>query len=131
MGRYLPIVLGVARRKPGTLLPLEAEILGAAVETLQTGEQTFYGFSLAQAIREQGGSRSLTGHGTMYKALARLEDRGLLASAWEPAAQAEGRPRRRLYRLTDEGARAGAHALADAAKPRAGRRLPLVSPEPA
>jgi PadR family transcriptional regulator PadR len=91
----------MSRRKSGTLLPLEREILTAA---LHAGQPTFHGFGLAQAMREQSGSRALTGHGTLYKALGRLEEFGLLSSSWEDGA-AEGRPRRRLYELTAEGAR--------------------------
>jgi DNA-binding PadR family transcriptional regulator len=124
MGRYLPILAGVSRRKPGTLLPLETEILEAALTMQQT---TFHGFGLAKAMREQSGSRSLTGHGTLYKALGRLEEAGLLASCWEEAAAAEGRPRRRLYELTRQGARVAERALADK---RAGRS-PRLASEPA
>ena len=82
------------RRKPGTLLPLETEILEAALSM----DGAIHGFALAQGLREQRGSRALTGHGTLYKALARLEEFGLLSSRWEAAtaAAAEGRPRRRL-----------------------------------
>jgi PadR family transcriptional regulator PadR len=119
------------RRKPGTLLPLETEILGAALSMLRSGHGTFHGFGLAQAMREQSGSRALTGHGTLYKALGRLEEFGLLTSRWEddPAA-AEGRPRRRLYELTAQGARVAEQALADNADLATGRR-PRVASEPA
>jgi PadR family transcriptional regulator PadR len=115
------------RRKPGTLLPLETEILGAA---LSMGQATFHGFGLAQTMREQKGSRALTGHGTLYKALGRLEELGLLTSRWEDAAAAEGRPRRRLYELTGEGARVGAQALATETADAAGT-LPRVASRPA
>src|SRR3712207_1270146 len=94
------------RRKPGTLLPLETEILGAALSMRRSGHATFHGFGLAHAMREQRGSRALTGHGTLYKALGRLEEFGLLTSVWEDAEAVEGRPRRRMYALTGEGARA-------------------------
>jgi PadR family transcriptional regulator, regulatory protein PadR len=115
------------RRKPGTLLPLEIEILGAALAMERAGHATFHGFALANAMREQRGSRALTAHGTLYKALGRLEEFGLLVSHWEDAAAAEGRPRRRLYALTGEGARvAGTAAPAPAA-----RRRPRTAPEPA
>ena len=100
------------RRKPGTLLPLETEILGAALSMRRSGEATFHGFGLAQLMRGQSGSRSLTGHGTLYKALGRLEEFGLLTSRWEDAAAAEGRPRRRLYELTGQGAGVAEQALA-------------------
>jgi DNA-binding PadR family transcriptional regulator len=99
----------MSRRKPGTLLSLETEILETALSMEQV---TFHGFGLAQAMREQSGSRSLTAHGTLYKALSRLEEFGLLASHWEDAAAAEGRPRRRLYELTGQGVRAAEQARA-------------------
>jgi len=104
------------RRKPGTLLPLESEILEVALSMLRAGHATFHGFGLAQTMREQSGSRSLTAHGTLYKALSRLEEFGLLTSRWEDAAATtEGRPRRRLYELTGEGARVAEHARAEKA----------------
>jgi PadR family transcriptional regulator, regulatory protein PadR len=102
----------VPRRKPGTLLPLETEILEVALSMLRSGETTFHGFGLAQAMREHSASRSLTAHGTLYKALGRLEEFGLLTSRWEDAAAAEGRPRRRLYELTRQGAHVAEQALA-------------------
>jgi PadR family transcriptional regulator PadR len=118
------------RRKPGTLLPLETEILGAALSMVRLGHATFHGFGLAETMREHNGSRALTGHGTLYKALGRLEELDLLSSRWEDPAAAEGRPRRRLYELTGQGARAAERALADAAAPVPGRP-PRVASRPA
>ena len=92
----------VVRRKPGTLVPLETEILELALSMRRAGHHSFHGFGLAQAMRDGRGSRSLTSHGTLYKALSRLEEFGLLSSRWENAP--ERRPRRRLYELTGEGA---------------------------
>src|SRR4051794_34342409 len=106
------------RRKPGTLLPLELEILETALALRRSGHEAFHGFGLAQAMREQRGSRSLTAHGTLYKALGRLEERGLLASRWEDAASIQGRPRRRLYELTGAGANAAERAPATSLRPR-------------
>ncbi len=117
------------RRKPGTLLPLELEILGAALAVRDDGDGTFHGFGLAQALREQSGTRALTAHGTLYKALGRLEDRGLLASRWEDPAAAEGRPRRRLYALTAEGADVAQAARGDTGRSTAPR--PRARPETA
>lgn len=119
------------RRKPGTLLPLETEILGAALSMRRSGEATFHGFGLAHRMREERGSRALTGHGTLYKALSRLEQSGLLKSSWEDVAAAEGRPRRRLYELTGEGARVAERALARGADPAARPRPPRVASDPA
>jgi DNA-binding PadR family transcriptional regulator len=90
------------RRKPGALLPLECQILDVALSTLRSGQGTFHGFGLAERLRADGGTRSLTAHGTLYKALGRLEEFGLLGSTWEDAA-VPGRPRRRLYALTPNG----------------------------
>jgi PadR family transcriptional regulator, regulatory protein PadR len=118
------------RRKPGTLLPLETEILEVALAMLRSGQATFHGFGLAQDMREQTGSRSLTGHGTLYKALSRLEEFGLLTSRWEDAAAPEGRPRRRLYELTGQGARVAEQARAGNAEKATGR-LPRVARKPA
>jgi PadR family transcriptional regulator PadR len=118
------------RRKPGTLLPLETEILGVALSMLRSGQVTFHGFGLAQMMREQSGSRALTGHGTLYKALSRLEEFGLLTSRWEDAAAAEGRPRRRLYELTGQGVRVAEQALAGDPEHAAGR-APRIASEPA
>jgi DNA-binding PadR family transcriptional regulator len=116
------------RRKPGTLLPLETEIVEVALSMLRSGQATFHGFGLAQTMREQSGSRSLTAHGTLYKALSRLEEFGLLTSRWEDAAAAvEGRPRRRLYELTGEGARVADRPRAEASVAPRSR----VSSEPA
>ena len=72
-------------------------------------------------MREQRGSRALTAHGTLYKALGRLEERGLLTSAWEDAAAAEGRPRRRLYELTGRGSARGTRR--SGRRPSSARRL--------
>ena len=118
------------RRKPGTLLPLETEILEVALSMQRSGQATFHGFALAQTMREQSGSRSLTGHGTLYKALGRLEEFGLVTSRWEDAEVAEGRPRRRLYELTRQGARVAEQALADDAD-HATARFRRVGSEPA
>ena len=96
----------VSRRKPGTLLPLETEILETALSLRRSGQVAFHGFGLAHAMREQRGSRSLTAHGTLYKALGRLEEFGLLTSRWEEAPAVDGRPRRRLYELSRQGAQA-------------------------
>jgi DNA-binding PadR family transcriptional regulator len=114
------------RRKAETLLPLEVEILDAALSMLRSGQRTFHGFGLAQAMRAGSRSRSLTAHGTLYKALGRLEEFGLLASRWEDATAAEGRPRRRLYELTIEGARVPERA--SVLEPRAPRRRAAAEP---
>jgi DNA-binding PadR family transcriptional regulator len=103
----------MSRRKPGTLVPLEIEILESALSLLRSGQATFHGFGLALTMRASSDGRSLTAHGTLYKALGRLEELGLLSSHWADAAANEGRPRRRLYELTSQGARVAALAHAN------------------
>ena len=98
----------VVRRKPNTLLPLEIAILEAAVDLRRRGEPEFHGFAVAKGIAEQAQARTLTAHGTLYKALGRMAEAGLLQRRWEDPniAAAEGRPRRRLYHVTGLGAQA-------------------------
>lgn len=108
------------RRKPGTLLPLELEILEEGLDLQRRGRGEFHGFAIAKSIQETEGARRLTAHGTLYKALARMEKSGLLQSRWEDplAAADEQRPRRRLYQVTTEGARAHAGAPSVTARTR-------------
>ena len=85
-------------------MELEVDILGAGIE-LQAEDRGFYGFALAKRIADRAGATALTAHGTLYKALSRLAERGLVESEWEDPGIAadEGRPRRRLYRVTGAG----------------------------
>ena len=91
------------RRRAGVLLPLEIAILDAGLRLWRAGDGGFHGFALARVLAGDG--KTLTAHGTLYKALGRLEKAGLLESEWEDAGTAEkqGRPRRRLYTLTGAG----------------------------
>ena len=104
------------RRKPGAILPLEASILATAVELAKAGTTEFHGFELAKQLRDDDGQRKLTAHGTLYKALTRMEKAGLLSSTWEDPDKAaeEGRPRRRLYSITSDGRVALAKVEAEA-----------------
>jgi PadR family transcriptional regulator, regulatory protein PadR len=122
------------RRKPGQLVGLEVEILTEAAACATDGEGPFHGFAMAKRLREHEGSRRLTGHGTLYKALARLEEGGLLESWWEDAqvSQDAGRPRRRLYRITGVGetalAASIAHRVAESDEARARASRPRIQP---
>ncbi len=104
------------RRKPGTLVPLEVSILSAAVALLFGGEPEFHGYAVARELKDREEARRLTAHGTLYRALERLQNAGLLQSRLEDpeVAAAEQRPRRRLYQVTAAGELALAKALAPA-----------------
>jgi len=90
------------RRKQGALVPTEVSILEAAKDLLRPGEKGFYGLQIAQAIKEREGTRFLSGYGTLYRALGRLESQGFLCSHWEDAdvAHKQKRPPRKIYELT-------------------------------
>jgi len=110
-------------RKPGSLLPIEAGILGAVASR---GSRGAHGFVIAQDLAGgREGSKSLVGHGTLYKALDRLRSRGLLTAEWEDSAEAEaeGRPRRRIYWLTAAGAKVLTEAASSSRALRLGEAL--------
>jgi PadR family transcriptional regulator PadR len=100
------------RRKPGSLVPLELAICASAAELRSRGVEEFHGYEIAKHLSDVGDHRQLTAYGTLYRALGRLEQMGLLESRWEdPEIPArENRPGRRLYSLTA----AGESALRDA-----------------
>ena len=101
IGIYLPIIRAV-RRKADELIPFEIAVLQAAVTLERRGGTAFHGYALAKAIKTAADTRTLTAHGTLYRALHRLENAGLLDGFWEDPVDAarEDRPRRRLYRMT-------------------------------
>jgi hypothetical protein len=89
------------RRKNGALTPIEYSILNVAVNLYRQGGE-FYGFQIAKEIEDRERARRLTGLGTLYRALDRLQEQGFLSRRWEDPAIAaeENRPRRRLYQAT-------------------------------
>src|SRR5580693_2678159 len=93
------------RRKPGCLVPFELAICETASTLRRRGIDEFHGYELAKRLSETADTRLLTAYGTLYRALGRLEQMGLLESHWEdPETPArENRPGRRLYTLTGAG----------------------------
>jgi PadR family transcriptional regulator, regulatory protein PadR len=59
-----------------------------------------HGYGIITVLRERSEGTFELHEGTIYPALYRLEDAGLLSSSW---ADAQGR-KRRVYALTDKGA---------------------------
>ncbi len=95
------------KRRPGALLPLEVSVLRAALEMARHGEPEFHGYAIAREIKQNEAARQLTAHGTLYRALDKMEELGFLESRWEDQTpESEGRPRRRLYRVTAAGEQA-------------------------
>ena len=111
------------RRKPGSLLPIEVAILRAGLDLRGVGDGRFHGYLVASKLREHENARTLTAHGTLYKALDRMQKSGLLTSEWEDPliAAEEQRPRRRLYAISA----AGERAVIDAERAMASARATL------
>ncbi|HEY6295202.1 MAG TPA: helix-turn-helix transcriptional regulator [Streptosporangiaceae bacterium] len=99
-----------------------------------------HGYAIISSLRDRSEGMFDLPEGTIYPALHRLEDAGLLASSW---AESDGR-RRRVYGLTDRGAAAlaaeqtewrrfagGMHAVlawpAEAVWPRVIRLMPAAA----
>ena len=108
-------------------MPLEQAICEIAADLRVRGTPEFHGYELARRLSDMGDRRLLTAYGTLYRALARLESMGFLASRWEdPEIPArENRPGRRLYQLTvlGDGAVQNVRAREDAGLKRLRRRL--------
>jgi len=85
-------------------LPTEVSILTAGVKLSRQGVEHFHGFMIAREVQGLEGGRLLS-HGSLYRALHRLEQAELLTSWWEDPelAERERRPRRRLYSVTGVG----------------------------
>ena len=96
------------RRKPGSLVPLEIDICRCAADLHAEGIADFHGYEMAKQLATATDRRTLAAYGTLYRALSRLEEMGLLKSRWEDprVAAREGRPLRRFYALTTAGHRA-------------------------
>jgi len=117
------------RRKAGTLVPLELAICLCAVQLRRRGSKEFHGYEMAKRLGDVADQKLLTAYGTLYRALGRLEEMGLLRSRREDPqiAARESRPGRRLYTLTAAGETAIEEARKTAAdeSPRRLRRRPV------
>lgn len=93
------------RRRKNTLIPIEIAILDALLGLKQSGTELAHGFLIARLIQNADNARHLTAHGTLYRALHRLERGGFLESVWEEPSIAlrDGRPVRKFYRVTAAG----------------------------
>jgi hypothetical protein len=71
------------RRKPGGLVPLERAICEIAAGLHRSGIEEFHGYELAKRLGDIADRKLLTAYGTLYRALGRMEQMGLLKSHWE------------------------------------------------
>jgi PadR family transcriptional regulator len=65
--------------------------------------EPMHGWGISQRIQKLSSDALQVGQGSLYPALQRLEERGLVESGWEDA---EGSRRAKYYRLTSLGTRA-------------------------
>ena len=85
---------------PATFLPLPTlpyQIL------LALAEATRHGWAIVKRIEELSGPRAVPSSGSLYLAIGRLEERGLIEEA--PPDAGDATDRKRLYRLTPLGKR--------------------------
>jgi DNA-binding PadR family transcriptional regulator len=68
-----------------------------------------HGYGLAKEIERRSGGYFTGSWGSLYPALQRLEQEGLIEGAWEPYPP-QGRRRRRVYHLTASGRSAARQA---------------------
>jgi PadR family transcriptional regulator PadR len=79
---------------------LKGHLDGLLLAALEAGPQ--HGYAVKEALREGSDGRIDLPTGTIYPALRRLEQAGLVRGTWDTSA---GRPRR-IYKLTAAGRRA-------------------------
>ena len=79
---------------------LKGHLDAMLLATLESGPR--HGYAVIEALRESTGGRLDLPTGTIYPALRRLEQAGLITGSWSVV----GGRRRREYRLTPAGVRA-------------------------
>lgn len=73
---------------------------------LAFAEGTSHGYQIKKAVEERSGGQVRLDAGSLYRALARLLDDGLIEESRERPEPSGDDARRRYYRLTDSGRRA-------------------------
>lgn len=80
---------------------------------LSLGDGAKHGYAIMGEVEERTDGAVRLGPGTLYGAIRRLRERGLIEEVDEPAGESSDDDRRRYYRLTGEGR---AVAAAEAAR---------------
>jgi DNA-binding PadR family transcriptional regulator len=79
------------------LRPVEFQIL------LILAEQPSHGYSIIRETERRTGGKVRLQPGTLYRAIQRLEDEGLIVEVEDPPERDSDDPRRRYFTLTDQG----------------------------
>jgi DNA-binding PadR family transcriptional regulator len=85
---------------PATLIPLKHSTYRAL---LALADDELHGYAIMQAVSDMTDGRETILPGTLYAALARMVDDGLIETLQGPADEGSGGPRRRYYRRTSFG----------------------------
>lgn len=86
-------------RDPATLLPLSEAVFQLL---LALADEDRHGYGIMQEVEDRTGGRIRLGPGTLYGAIKRLREQGLLEET-EAEMDPDGDERRRYYRLTGFG----------------------------
>lgn len=79
-------------------------VIEELILTILVGQRELYGLQISEAIESATTEKKIISFGSLYPALRRLEQRGLLESRWENDTDAErGGARRRYYKITEDG----------------------------
>ena len=89
------------RRDPAALIPLKHSTYQVLL-ALDDGESR-HGYAIMQAVSAMTDGRETILPGTLYAALARMVDEGLIETREGPADDPSGGPKRRYYRRTSFG----------------------------
>ena len=80
---------------------LRGHLEGMVLSILESGED--HGYNILKRFQDQGGGSLTLKEGSLYPALYRLEELGLIRGKWETGTERRRGPRRRIYALTDKG----------------------------
>lgn len=90
------------KRNPADLLPLTPVALNVL---LSLADEERHGYGIMLEVRERTGGEMRLGPGTLYGAIKRLREGGLIEGSYERPDPSLDDERRRYYRLTDFGGR--------------------------
>ncbi len=85
---------------PDRYLPLAPHDFQVLLSLL---DRDLHGYALIKDIEARSEGETVLGTSTLYAALKRMEEGGLLEAAPGPGGQTSGGPRRRYYRITELG----------------------------
>jgi len=80
---------------------LRGHLEGMVLSILETGEA--HGYEILKRFQARGAGSLTLKEGSLYPALYRLEQEGLIRGKWETGGEKRRGPRRRIYSLTEKG----------------------------